>query len=132
VIGSKFGYLNNQNLEIIGVQSIFVYLTSPVRSAGSSSNEGLFCVMAWYVYIIRSHQDGTYYKGSSENPLKRLNEHNAGLSKYTSGKIPWELVYAEELPTKKEMLIRERKLKRGNPAYFESLIRSEKNIITSL
>ena len=52
--------------------------------------------------------DGTYYKGSSENYLKRLEEHNAGLSPYTSGKIPWELFYVEVHPDKRSALIRER------------------------
>ena len=84
--------------------------------------------MSWFVYIIRS-EDGTYYKGSSEDPYKRLEHHNAGMSKYTSSKIPWKLVYIEELPTKKEMLIREKKLKRGNADYFIYLIKGSKNLL---
>jgi putative endonuclease len=47
---------------------------------------------------------------------------------YTSTKIPWKLVYAEELNTKREMLIREKKLKRGNAKYYQQLIDSDKNI----
>jgi putative endonuclease len=88
-------------------------------------------VMAFYVYLIRSIQEGIYYKGSSEDPIRRLQEHNDGLSEYTSFHRPWVLVYVEELPDKREMLIRERKLKRGNKGYFESLIKSEKNIVKS-
>ena len=84
--------------------------------------------MSWYVYIIQS-EDGTFYKGSSEDPFKRLLDHNAGLSSYTSSKIPWKLVYVEQLPTKKEMLIREKKLKRGNAGYFSQLINGDKNIL---
>jgi len=83
--------------------------------------------MGWFVYIIQSEQDGTYYKGSSEDPLRRLVEHNSGMSRYTSGKLPWKLVYVEELGSKKEMLIRERKLKRGNAAYYQQLKNSGKN-----
>ncbi len=56
--------------------------------------------MSYYVYIIQSEIDGTYYKGSSEHPLHRLQEHNAGLSHYTSAKMPWRLIYIEVLPTK--------------------------------
>ncbi len=85
--------------------------------------------MAYYVYIIQSQIDATFYKGSSDNPLRRLQEHNNGLSKYTSTKLPWKLIYVEELSTKREMLIREKKLKRGNAEYFQKLIQGDKNII---
>jgi putative endonuclease len=84
--------------------------------------------MAYYVYILKSLKDGTFYKGSSEQPLERLLQHNQGKSKYTSHKIPWQLVYLEELPSKKEMIIREKKLKKGHKEYFEQLINSPKNI----
>ncbi len=73
--------------------------------------------------------DGTYYKGASEKPMHRLEEHNNCLGKYTSTKLPWKLVYVEELPSKRDMLIREKKLKRGNADYFQKLIQGDKNII---
>jgi predicted GIY-YIG superfamily endonuclease len=38
--------------------------------------------MPWFVYIIQSEMDGTYYKGSSQDPYKRLLQHNAGESFY--------------------------------------------------
>ena len=85
--------------------------------------------MPFYVYILQSLQDGTFYKGSSTRPAERLVEHNNGLCRYTKNKIPWDLVYVEELPTKREMLVRELKLKRGNKEYFQKLIESPKNII---
>lgn len=85
--------------------------------------------MAFYVYIIQSQKDGVYYKGSTGDPIQRLAAHNSGESKYTSLKVPWKLVYVEELPSKREMLIREKKLKRGNADYFLSLICSPRNII---
>ena len=80
--------------------------------------------MAYYVYIIYSPSQDIYYKGSTENPLQRLSAHNAGDSQYTHGKGPWQMIYLEEIPSKTEMLIREKKLKRGNKAYFEKLIAS--------
>ena len=83
--------------------------------------------MGFYVYIIESQLDGTYYKGSSEEPARRLIEHNEGMSQYTKAKVPWKLVYVEELPSKREMLIREKKLKRGNKEYFKKLLASPKN-----
>jgi predicted GIY-YIG superfamily endonuclease len=42
------------------------------------------------------------------------------------------LVYVEELPSKREMLIRELKLKRGNKEYFEKLIASPLNIVAKI
>ena len=68
--------------------------------------------MPFYVYIIQSELDASYYKGFSEAPHARLLQHNAVLSTYTSSKAPWRLVYIEVLPTKREALIRERALKK--------------------
>ena len=99
----------------------------PVRKKAFDRKAFLF-FMAYFVYIIKSVVDGTYYKGSTQNPIVRLGQHNEGLSHYTAAKRPWVLVYVEELPDKKSMLIREKKLKRGNKAYFEKLIEGNKNI----
>jgi len=82
--------------------------------------------MSFYVYIIRSEQDKSYYKGFTEDPLLRLQRHNEGQSAYTRTKAPWVLVYLEVYETKREALIREKALKKyaiGNcfytsPAYF--------------
>ncbi|MBK8296991.1 MAG: GIY-YIG nuclease family protein [Saprospiraceae bacterium] len=40
--------------------------------------------MPFFVYIIVSLQNCTFYKGFSLNPVLRLKQHNDGLSKYTS------------------------------------------------
>ncbi len=85
--------------------------------------------MAYFVYIIQSEKDGTYYKGATSDPAHRLIQHNEGFSTFTSSRIPWKLVYVEELNSKREMLIRERKLKRGNSEYFKLLFASQKNIV---
>ena len=100
----------------------------PVRKA-SARNAGVFAFMAYYVYIIYSASHDLYYKGSTENPVQRLHAHNADDSTYTRNKGPWQMIYLEELPTKKEMLILEKKLKRGNREYFEKLVHSPKNIV---
>ena len=86
--------------------------------------------MPFYVYILQSLKDKSYYKGFTENPTQRLQQHNAGESKYTSTKIPWKLVYVEELPTKKEALMREKYLKKLERSRIELLIDSPKNIHT--
>ena len=56
--------------------------------------------MEYCVYILQSDVDGTFYKGYTTDLTKRLDEHNAGLSQYTSKKIPWKLVYFERLESK--------------------------------
>ena len=85
--------------------------------------------MSYYVYIIRSLKDGTYYKGSTEDYRKRFAEHNAGLSTFTAHKRPWVLLYVEVHPDKQSALIRERKLKKCKKEYFEWLALQPSNIL---
>ena len=85
--------------------------------------------MAFYVYILKSKKDNSYYKGFTEDYIKRFNDHNNALSTYTSSKCPWELLYVEVHPTKKEALIRERKLKKCKSDYFEWLSKQPTNIL---
>ena len=100
----------------------------PVRVKVSDLT-GTFLFMAHYVYIIESVQDGTFYKGYSQDPLKRLQQHNQGESKYTFGKMPWKLVYVEECRTKAEALIRERNLKKAERSRIQNLLLHPKNIV---
>jgi putative endonuclease len=83
--------------------------------------------MGFYVYIIQSLADKSYYKGFTENPLRRLVQHNNGESIYTSTKLPWCFVYIEERESKTEGLIRERALKKYSHDQINRLIGSEKN-----
>ncbi len=83
--------------------------------------------MAFQVYILQSEQDGSFYKGFSENVFNRLQEHNDGFSQYTSSKRPWKLVYYETLPDKKSSLIREKNLKKYSIERLIALINSPKN-----
>jgi len=89
----------------------------------------LFCFMPFYVYIIQSQVDQSYYKGFSENPPKRLVQHNAGECTYTSRKTPWVLVYVEEIQSKRDALIREKVLKKYAHKQIQSLILNERNIV---
>ncbi|MBL0056478.1 MAG: GIY-YIG nuclease family protein [Chitinophagaceae bacterium] len=85
--------------------------------------------MAFCVYIIQSERDGSYYKGFSQNPYERLEQHNRGESHYTSSKMPWKLVHVEEFVTKREALIRERVLKKYGNERISRLVASPKNNI---
>ncbi len=84
---------------------------------------------AHYVYIIQSQKDRTFYKGYTTDYARRLESHNMGQSRYTSGKLPWVLVYVEICASKKDALIREKKLKRTNSDYLNWLIRQATNIL---
>ncbi|MBL0270040.1 MAG: GIY-YIG nuclease family protein [Chitinophagaceae bacterium] len=85
--------------------------------------------MAYYVYIIQSAKDMSYYKGYSCDPVIRLHQHNNRESTYTAGKCPWKLVYVEELSSKKEALIREKNLKKATRERIEALINHPKNVV---
>ncbi|MFW9596417.1 MAG: GIY-YIG nuclease family protein [Paludibacter sp.] len=78
--------------------------------------------MPYFVYIIQSDKDKTFYKGFTEDIEKRLIQHNNGESRYTSRKTPWKLVYLKEFNTKKEALIFEKKIKRYNAIFLQKII----------
>lgn len=64
-----------------------------------------------YVYILKCSDD-SLYTGYTVNLEKRINTHNGGkASKYTRGRLPVELVYYEELPSKSDALKREYEIK---------------------
>ncbi|MBK7958485.1 MAG: GIY-YIG nuclease family protein [Bacteroidetes bacterium] len=68
--------------------------------------------MNFYVYIIQSERDGTFYKGYTEYPALRIEQHNLGECTYTSNKTPWKLVALLQFESKREALIKEKKLKK--------------------
>ena len=79
--------------------------------------------MKYYTYILQSDKDGIFYIGQTENLEERLEKHNLGLSKYTSKKIPWKIVFFEEFETRKEAISRERFLKKQrNRSFYKRLI----------
>ena len=79
----------------------------------------------FYVYILQSDVDQSYYIGFTQNVAKRLLRHNNGETTYTKRKLPWSLVYSEEFPTKSEAIKRERFLKaQKNTEFYKNLINS--------
>ena len=79
--------------------------------------------MCYFVYLLQSQVDFTFYVGYSNNPDLRLVRHNSGRSRYTSKKRPWKIVYLEKYDTKREALIRERFLKKQrNQEFYARLI----------
>ena len=85
--------------------------------------------MPFYVYILQSDFDNSFYKGFTENPVNRLQQHNDGEMKYTSKKLPWKIVYVELFEKKRDALIRERNLKKATTERINHLINNPKNIV---
>jgi putative endonuclease len=79
--------------------------------------------MSWKVYVLRSQTSDIMYVGMSKNLERRLAEHNAGKSRFTSGHIPWELIYVEEADTSLQARVREKYLKSSaGKRYLEKLL----------
>ena len=86
----------------------------------------------YYVYILESLSNGDYYKGSTENYLKRFEEHNCGESQYTRSQCPWKLIFVQVFNTKSEALKREKQLKKCNKEYLRWLIIQPQNILNNV
>ena len=85
--------------------------------------------MPFYVYIIQSEIDGSYYIGSTQDIVERLERHNQGRSKYTKTKRPWKLVYSEEHPNRSVAIKREKEIKnRKKKIYIDTLVRTSRQI----
>ncbi|OGI46193.1 hypothetical protein A2121_02295 [Candidatus Nomurabacteria bacterium GWB1_40_6] len=77
--------------------------------------------MSCYVYLIQSQIDKSYYVGISENPQKRLNEHNSGKLKITSKKKPYKITYIKEYLNYQSARKHEIWLKKKNIIYKSNL-----------
>ena len=83
--------------------------------------------MQYFVYILQSDVDHSYYIGYSSNPDNRLKDHNMGRSRYTRKKIPWRIVYIEQYDNKSDAIKRERFLKnQRNTEFYSTLINNNK------
>jgi len=68
--------------------------------------------MKGYVYILLC-RDGRRYCGSTNDLLRRLAEHRAGMVRSTKPRLPVSLVYYEECQTLEQARQREHSLKNG-------------------
>lgn len=67
--------------------------------------------MNCFCYILEC-SDGTLYTGWTNDPERRMAQHNKGLgARYTKTRRPVKMVYLEELPDKIAALKRERAIK---------------------
>ena len=83
--------------------------------------------MAYFVYILQSERDGSYYIGHTVDVGGRLKRHNEGRSTYTRGKAPWKLIYQEVCGSKAEAMNREREIKgKKGREYLDYLVRASR------
>jgi len=67
----------------------------------------------WYVYLLKSIKDSSWYIGCTNDLKDRFKEHNTGKSKYTKDHAPFNLIYYEASLNKKDAFRREKYLKSG-------------------
>ena len=67
----------------------------------------------FYIYVLLSESHNTRYVGCAKDINVRLQEHNEGRCRYTSGRRPWKLIHWEAFPNLVEARKRERFLKSG-------------------
>jgi putative endonuclease len=67
----------------------------------------------WFVYLVRC-QDGTFYCGIAKDLARRFAEHNSADkgAKYTRGRRPVHLVYAEQVASRAQAAQREGQIKK--------------------
>ncbi len=63
------------------------------------------------IYVLLSLKNGIHYVGMTTDLERRLKEHNAGKSKFTSGHTPWIIIYQEDSSDFSEGRKREKYLK---------------------
>jgi len=79
----------------------------------------------FYVYILKSLKDGSYYIGYTQDIESRISKHNLSNKGYSATKKPWILVYSEKFENKTLAIKRENFLKaQKSKVFIERLISS--------
>jgi putative endonuclease len=87
--------------------------------------------MAW-MYILKC-ADNSYYVGSTKNLELRFEQHQSGKgSRYTSGRLPVELVYGEEYDRVIDAYAREKQVQNWGRAKREALINGNPEVLPPL
>ena len=77
------------------------------------------------LYILYSQTLDKFYVGYTNDPVRRLSEHNRIKGKFTDRGIPWEILYTEQYASKLDAMKREKYIKaQKSRFYIENLIRS--------
>ena len=85
----------------------------------------------YYLYILKSLNDNSFYVGSTKNLVNRFKQHNQGKSKYTKTKKPWKIVYYELYNNYVQAFRREKEIKSCKKRkVIENLIKAKAKIGT--
>ena len=83
----------------------------------------------YVVYLIQNEEANKIYIGVTANLKRRLDEHNSGGNKYTTGKGKWNLIYAEAYRSKEDAYLRERRLKNHGSGKIELFKRLKNSLL---
>lgn len=82
----------------------------------------------YYVYLLESEMDLSWYIGYTKDLQNRINEHNSGKSYYTKRKMPWKIIYYEVSFNKMDAIAREKYLKTGmGRRYLKNRLKNQLN-----
>jgi predicted GIY-YIG superfamily endonuclease/proteasome lid subunit RPN8/RPN11 len=88
--------------------------------------------MAFWAYMLHC-RGGALYTGHTDDLERRIGEHQSGLVKgFTRDKLPVELVWSQDFPTRYEALAAERQIKGWSRAKKLALIRGDWERISAL
>ena len=88
-------------------------------------DHGCWDMVAYTVYVLQSGRTGWFYVGATGDLCRRRRDHNAGRTKSTRGKGPWQVVYEEHYGNRAEALRRERQIKgMKSREYVQQLVNS--------
>jgi putative endonuclease len=78
----------------------------------------------YYVYVLRSNQDGEFYTGYTNDLRARFLQHQSGQVRSTSHRLPVTLIYYEACGTESDATRREKYLKTAwGKRYLKSRLR---------
>ncbi|MCB2063052.1 MAG: Mov34/MPN/PAD-1 family protein [Novosphingobium sp.] len=88
--------------------------------------------MSFWAYMLHC-RGGAYYTGHTDDLEKRISEHQGGLIEgFTSARLPVELVWSQEFPTRIEALEAEQRIKGWSRKKKMALIRGDWDEISML
>ena len=113
---------------LIGRKCVYLKRVSRVRIPQSPQMEQ----QIFFVYILQSLKDFSFYVGQCNDLDYRMSKHTDGMSKYTKSKRPLRLVYFEVFQSRSEVITREKEIKsKKSRKYIEQLISNWKKDIES-
>jgi len=67
--------------------------------------------LKFFVYILESEIDGSFYVGQTSNLNDRLERHNKGRNRSTKAKKPWKIIWFKEMISRPEAIKLESRIK---------------------